>query len=59
MRGTYTQHYLRTARYSDAVERAKEQHKEECEQRLAKAMNTPKSALNTPWPDQKPGEVKE
>lgn len=43
------QHYLRTARTSDAVERAREIHKEECEQRLAKRMNTPKEKINTPW----------
>lgn len=45
------QHYLRTSRLTDAVERAKEIHKEECEQRLAKAMNTPKEKVNTPWPE--------
>lgn len=49
MRGSYTQHYLRTSSRTDAVERAREEHREACEQRLAKAMNTGKAA-NTPWP---------
>ena len=54
------QHFLRNCgRTTDAVERAAEIHKEECEQRLAKLQNTPKEKLNTPWPGQKPGEVKE
>lgn len=58
MRGSYTNHLIRTSRLTDAVEKAKDLHKEECECRLAKAQNSGKAA-NTPWPDQKPGEVKE
>lgn len=53
MRGSYTQHFLRTSSRTDAVERAKEKHAEECEQRLAKSMNTGKSQ-NTPWTETKP-----
>lgn len=44
---------------TDAVEKAKREHSEACELRLAKAHNTPKTEVNTPWPGQKPGEVKE
>lgn len=43
---------------SDPVEKARAEHKCACETRLAQRMNTPKAALNTPWPGQKPGEVK-
>jgi hypothetical protein len=50
MRGSYANHYLHTT----AVEREQQKHKEACEQRLAKAMNTPKEKINTPWPEQKP-----
>lgn len=50
MKGSYTQHIIRTMRNfndslrkSSAVERAKDLHKEECERRLAEAMNNPKA----------------
>lgn len=51
MRGSYTQHYLRTSSRTDAVERAKEKHAEECEKRLAERMNASKEKINTPWED--------
>ena len=51
MRGSYTNHLLRTSRLTDAVEKARDLHREECERRLAKATNTPKEKVNTPWPE--------
>ena len=51
MRGSYAQHYLRVS----AVEDAARKHKEACELRLAKAMNTPKEKQNTPWPEPEGG----
>lgn len=45
MRGYYLNHTAKT----EAVEKAKDLHKEECERRLAQRMNTPKEKLNTPW----------
>lgn len=45
MRGSYAKHYERTS----ANEQATKAHKDACEQRLAKAMNTPKEKVNTPW----------
>jgi hypothetical protein len=47
MRGNTAQHWERTV----TVEQAQRAHKEECERRLAKAMNTPKEKVNTPWPE--------
>lgn len=38
---------------TDAVEKAKREHAEGCELRLAKLTNTPKEKLNTPWPTAK------
>lgn len=49
MRGGRTQQIINTSNKTEAVERAAAEHKEACEQRLAKAMNTPKSKVNTPW----------
>lgn len=53
MKGSYTQHIIRTMREkgsflrkSSAVERAKDLHAEECERRLAQAMNNPKEKEN-------------
>jgi hypothetical protein len=60
MRGSYTQHLLRTSRLSNPVERAREEHKEECEQRLAKIQNgADPEHKNGPWPGQEPGKIKE
>lgn len=51
MRGGRTQQIINTSNKSEAVERSVAEHKEACEQRLAKAMNTPKEKVNTPWPE--------
>lgn len=58
MRGSYTNHLIRTSRRTEAVDQARDLHKEECERRLAEKQNAGK-ALNTPWPGQKPGEIKQ
>jgi len=50
MRGGRTQQIVNTSNKTDAVERAKAEHKENCELRLAKIQNSGKAA-NTPWPD--------
>lgn len=49
MRGGRTQQIINTSNKTEAVERAVAEHKEACELRLAKAMNTPKRKVNTPW----------
>jgi len=48
MRGGRTQQIIDTSDKTAAVERAAAEHKEACEQRIAKAMNSGKKA-NTPW----------
>jgi hypothetical protein len=60
MRGSYTQHLIRTSSRTPAVEKARDLHREECERRLAKIQNgADPEHKNGPWPGQKPGEVKE
>jgi hypothetical protein len=45
---------------TDAVEKAKREHAEACELRLAKIQNGAEPEYqNGPWAGQKPGEVKE
>jgi hypothetical protein len=55
MRGNYTYFLMSSRAATDAVEKACALHKEACELRLAKATNTPKNKVNTPWPtEEKP-----